>query len=138
VTSARTPPRTLAQRPLLVLLVDVVLVLVFAATGRASHAEEHPVLGVLLTAWPFLAGLLIGWLASRNWRTPLRLMPNGVLLWIITVVAGMSLRILSGRTAELPFVLVATVVLGLFLLGFRVIAGRLATVRQRGARPGAE
>jgi peptidoglycan/LPS O-acetylase OafA/YrhL len=128
------PVRHSALHPLYVLLADVVLVLIFAATGRASHAEEHPVLGVLLTAWPFLAGLLIGWLASRNWRTPLRLWPNGVLLWIITVLAGMLLRIVSGRTAELPFIMVATVVLGLFLLGFRVLAGRLVALRQRRAR----
>jgi peptidoglycan/LPS O-acetylase OafA/YrhL len=131
---APTPVRRVVLHPLYVLLADVVLVLIFAATGRASHAEEHPVLGVLLTAWPFLTGLLIGWLASRNWRTPLRLWPNGVLLWIITVLAGMLLRIVSGRTAELPFIMVATVVLGLFLLGFRVIAGRLVALRQRGAR----
>ena len=102
---------------------DVILVLVFAALGRASHAENQPVLGVITTAWPFLAGLVIGWAASRMWRAPLRLWPNGVAVWAITVAAGMVLHLLSDQTAQLPFVIVALIVLAVFLLGHRVIAG---------------
>ncbi|MCZ2405036.1 DUF3054 domain-containing protein [Paenarthrobacter sp. Z7-10] len=110
---------------------DVVLVLLFAASGRASHAEGDSFFGVLLTAWPFLAGLVLAWLASRSWRRPLRLWPNGVAVWIVTVLAGMVFRLLSGKTAQLSFVLVAAVVLGLFLLGHRALAGMLLRRRSR-------
>jgi hypothetical protein len=51
-----------------------------------------------------------------------RLWPNGVCIWLITVAGGMALRILSGETAALPFVAVTIVVLALFLLGSRMIA----------------
>ncbi|MDJ0357461.1 DUF3054 domain-containing protein [Paenarthrobacter sp. PH39-S1] len=102
---------------------DLIVVLVFAATGRASHAETHPLLGVLTTAWPFLAGLVVGWATSRAWRAPLRLWPHGVAVWAVTVAAGMVLRLLSGQTAQLPFVVVALVVLAVFLLGHRALAG---------------
>ncbi|WP_394937969.1 DUF3054 domain-containing protein [Psychromicrobium sp. YIM B11713] len=127
--SASTAP----QRGLIgyAFLADLILVLVFAAIGRASHQEENLVLGVLLTAWPFVVGVLLGWLAARLWRAPLRLWPHGVCLWLITVLAGMVLRILSGKTAELSFILVAGIVLGVFLLGHRVIAGYLTRRKTR-------
>ena len=38
-------------------VIDAALVIVFAALGRASHAEQNPVVGALATAWPFLVGL---------------------------------------------------------------------------------
>ncbi|AJT42896.1 membrane protein [Psychromicrobium lacuslunae] len=104
------------------LIADLILVLVFAAIGRASHQEDNPVIGVLNTAWPFLAGLLLGWLVGRVWRAPLRIWPHGVCLWLITVLAGMVLRVLSGKTAEFSFILVASAVLGIFLLAHRALA----------------
>ncbi|NYE94409.1 hypothetical protein FHU41_000630 [Psychromicrobium silvestre] len=132
---AETVNKSVTVRPgagavLYALLADAVLILVFAAIGRASHQEGDPVLGVLQTAWPFLAGAALGWLAGRVWRAPLRLWPHGICLWLITVVAGMLLRVSTGKTAELSFVLVATVVLGLFLLGHRAIAGYLLRRRK--------
>ena len=45
-------------------LLDAVLVLVFAAIGRRSHAEGLTVGGVLETAWPFLAGAAGGWVLA--------------------------------------------------------------------------
>ena len=111
------------------LLVDAVLVLVFAAIGRASHQEDPA--GFLLTAWPFLVALLLGHAAAlllparprRPWS-----LPWGAVVWVVTVVVGMLLRLLSGDTAEVPFVIVATLVLGVFLLGWRGLA---ALVRRR-------
>lgn len=102
---------------------DVILVLVFAISGRSSHAEALSPGGVLTTAWPFLAALALGWLASRSWRAPLLLWPHGISVWAITVIGGMALRIASGETAAAPFILVATIVLGIFLLGHRLLAG---------------
>ena len=42
----------------IVMLVDLVLVVVFAATGRASHSENI-LSGLVHTAWPFLVGLAV-------------------------------------------------------------------------------
>ncbi|MDJ0313450.1 DUF3054 domain-containing protein [Arthrobacter sp. H35-D1] len=111
---------------------DIVLVLLFAISGRSSHTETLTVGGILQTAWPFLVSLAVGWLVCRAWAHPLRVWPQGVCLWLITVAGGMALRILSGNTAELPFVIVATVVLGVFLLGHRF----LATLVSRRTRKG--
>ncbi|MFQ4148952.1 DUF3054 domain-containing protein [Arthrobacter sp. LAPM80] len=110
---------------------DLVLVAIFALSGRSSHSESLTAAGVFATAWPFLASLAIGWLVCRMWRAPLRIWPQGVCLWLITVAGGMALRILSGSTAELPFVVVATLVLGAFLLGHRLVATIVARRTRR-------
>ena len=105
---------------LLPLLVDLVLVLVFATIGRRSHAEGLTLAGIADTAWPFLVACLLGWLASRAWRDPLH-WRRAVPVWLITVVGGMLLRRLSGDTTQLPFVVVATLTLALLLLGWRLV-----------------
>ncbi|MBP3977526.1 DUF3054 domain-containing protein [Microbacterium sp. BLY] len=116
------------------LLVDAVFVLVFAAIGRASHQEDPA--GFLLTAWPFLVALLLGHavalaLPARP-RRPWSLL-WGATVWVVTVAGGMLLRVLSGDTAEVPFIIVATLVLGLFLLGWRALA--VLVRRLRGGQP---
>ena len=98
--------------------VDVICILVFAIVGRSSHQEATDLLGVAHTAWPFLAGCLVGTLLGRNWRQPLSLR-SGVAVWLGTVVIGMSLRLLTGAGISLSFVIVASCVLALLLLGWR-------------------
>ncbi len=108
-------------------VVDAALVLVFALVGRASHGEG--LLGILTTWWPFLGGLAIGWLVLRAWRSPRRIVWTGVGVWLFTVAGGMLLRIASGQGVQLSFIIVATIVLGVFLLGWRAIA--LLAIRMR-------
>jgi hypothetical protein len=112
-------------KPGLVAVVDLASVLVFAAIGRASHGETVGPLGLATTAWPFAAGWLLGWVLVRVVRTartrPLGL-AAGVLVWLSTVLVGMLLRAASGAGVQTSFVVVATVVLGLFLLGWRGVA----------------
>ncbi len=108
---------------------DVLAVLVFAAVGRSSHAEVVDALGVLSTAVPFLLGQLVGWLAARAWRAPLRL-PVGVAVWVGTVVVGLGVRTAFTHRLPLTFVLVVTVSLALLLLGWRAVA-RLAAAARR-------
>ncbi len=114
----------MSKRPSTVVIVsgaiDVLFVVVFVVIGRASHGES--VLGTLVTLWPFLGGLLIGWLVIRAWRTPRRLWPTAIVIWLVTVAAGMLLRLVSGQGVEFGFVVVATLVLGLFLVGWRAVS----------------
>ncbi|MET4539012.1 MULTISPECIES: DUF3054 domain-containing protein [Micrococcaceae] len=103
-------------------IADVLLILVFAAIGRDAHARGDIVSGAFATAWPFLTGAALAWLAARVWRTPLALWPTGVLVWISAVLVGMLLRAVTGQTVVLPFVIVALITLGIFLLGYRAVA----------------
>lgn len=108
--------------PTLTLPLDLVLVLSFAVIGRASHDEAVDVVGVLTTSWPFLAGLAAGWLIVR-WRSgawPAHL-GHGITVWVVTVAAGMVLRALTGAGTAPSFIVVATVVLGVLLLGSRAL-----------------
>jgi hypothetical protein len=122
-------------KPGLVALVDLASVLVFAAIGRASHGEDVGPAGLVTTAWPFAAGWLVGWvlvLLLRAGRArPLGLVA-GVLVWLPTVVVGMVLRAATGAGVETSFVVVATVVLGVFLLGWRGVATLVRRSRGRG------
>lgn len=119
-----SPPRV--GRAMAALLLDAAFVLVFAVVGRRSHGEE--VLGGLTgTAWPFLLGLLVGWLIalaagrSGGRSDPCSIAPAGVLIWAGTLGVGMSARALAGQGTALSFVVVAGVVLALFLLGWRAV-----------------
>lgn len=111
-------------RPLAALGFDAVVVLVFAGIGRAAHHEGNPILDALQTAWPFLAGAAVGWLVVRvlSGRLPLRV-STGWPVWLCAVAVGMVLRRVIGQGTAVPFVVVATVFLGVFLLGWRLAAG---------------
>lgn len=113
------------------LLLDVVLVLAFAALGRASHAEDP--LGALVTAWPFLVALAAGWAIARAWRAPSALWPVGVVVWVTTTALGLALRGVTGGGLSGAFPIVATVTLAVFLLGWRAIAALVARSRRTSA-----
>lgn len=122
------------MRYLPAVIVDALLVLVFAAIGRASH-DESPA-GFLLTAWPFLVALLLGHLLAAllpaRPRRPWSLL-WGLVVWVVTVIGGMLLRVLSGDTAQVPFIIVATLTLGVFLVGWRGITALVRRNRSRAA-----
>lgn len=116
------------------LVVDVVAIVVFAILGRSSHAEANTLFGVLGTAWPFLAGAVVGHLLCSlvavlrgdptSWRP-------GVVVWASTLVIGMVLRVASGDTAAWSFVVVASIVLAAFLLGWRGLFRLVERARTR-------
>ncbi len=85
------------------------------------------------TAWPFLAGLAVGWVAARAWRRPLELVPTGVLVWLTCVAVGMVLRVVAGQGTAVAFVAVALGFCGLELLGWRALA-LMGTRLPRGRR----
>lgn len=111
------------------LAVDVLLVLLFAGIGRNTHALDPA--GVLQTAWPFLAGLLLGWAAWQVHRAPFVLWPRGIALWLTTVAVGMGLRVLVGEGTAPSFVLVTLGVLAVLLLVPRCLVLLMRAARSR-------
>jgi len=106
-----------------------VAIALFVLIGRSSHDEAASLAGYARTAWPFFAGAALGWLGCRGWRRPLEVFPTGVVVWVATVVAGMLLRLASGQGVAGPFILVAAVVLGFLLLGWRALVDSITWVR---------
>jgi hypothetical protein len=128
---------TSARALLAALVVDVVLVLVFAGVGRRSHGEGGALAGLAHTAWPFLAGLALGWLlvALRRWP-PLAVVPAGLAVWAGTLLGGHLLRLASGQGSAVSFVVVSAVVLAVFLLGWRALRTPLARLLGSGRASG--
>ena len=109
--------------------IDAVLVLAFVVIGRANHHAGDSLSGIASTAWPFLAGLAVGEAATLPWRRPFALVPTGVGVWLATVVIGHALRVAAGQGTEADFIAVSAAFLGLFLLGWRVVAMRVPALR---------
>jgi hypothetical protein len=65
------------------------------------------------------------------WRRPLGILVPGVVIWVATVAIGMLLRVASGQGVQFAFVIVATVTLGIFLVGWRAIALLIVRLRSR-------
>ncbi|WP_345763907.1 DUF3054 domain-containing protein [Diaminobutyricibacter sp. McL0608] len=110
-------------------VIDVAGVVLFVLIGRSSHAEDLNSIGTLDTLWPFLAGLALGWALTFAWLRPLAVLWPGMPIWIITVAAGMLFRASAGQGVDFSFVVVAIVVLGIFLVGWRLIAMPIARRR---------
>ncbi len=109
---------------------DVVAVLLFAALGRRSHDTDSGVLAVVSTAAPFLVALAAGWVVVLVRRLPPMPVVTGVVLWAITDVGGLLLRrTVWDRGTAASFVIVASLSLGLLLVGWR---GALSFTRGRG------
>lgn len=107
-------------------VVDTLIVLLFAVAGRASHELGLGPLGVLATGWPFLVGMAVGWIAAAFVPRPLRSWwLDGLVVAVCALVVGMLLRWGTGEGSATPFVLVATGVLVVGLVGWRAVAAAL-------------
>ncbi|MCU1527935.1 MAG: hypothetical protein JWP75_1698 [Frondihabitans sp.] len=113
-------------------VVDFLLVMAFVLIGRSSHDEGETALGIATTAWPFVSGLIIGWLSIVGVRWNFVELKSGAVIWVATVFVGMLLRKSSEQGIAVSFVIVAAIVLGVFLVGWRVLALSLAGRRRRG------
>ena len=125
-----TTDRASPTRALPALAADLAFILLFAAVGRRNHAEGLSIGGVIETAWPFLAGAAVGWLISRAWRRPAAVVPTGITIWVCTVAVGMLLRKATSEGTAASFVTVATLTIGLLLLGWRAAVTKV-TGRRR-------
>ena len=107
-------------------IVDVVAVVVFVAIGRRNHDEGTALSGVLGVAAPFLIALGISWIGLRTWNEPFT-RRSWVATWIITVFVGLLLRrLVFDRGIATPFIIVATITLGVLLGLGRKLSHRLS------------
>jgi hypothetical protein len=113
----------LRWRQVAAFVVDLALVAAFVVIGRSSHREDQS--AFVATFWPFATGLVVGWAAARGWRRPFAIARTGVPVWVATVLVGMLLRAASGQGVQVSFVVVASIVIAAFLLGWRVLLAAL-------------
>ena len=104
------------------LVADIILVIAFAAVGFYTHAQVLTVDGVVQTSWPFLVGLGCAWILSAAWTAPLAPMRTGVAIWSTTILIGMIIRFAVGAGIAGPFIIVASALNFLPLVGGRVSA----------------
>ena len=100
---------------------DAVAILVFAAIGRSSHHKSAGLPGVWHTAWPFLLGAALGLAFTAYQGVTPTAVRAGVRVWVWTIVIGMVGRHSMGGGTPIAFVIVATIVLGVFLVGWRAL-----------------
>ena len=121
--------------------VDALAILLFAALGRRNHDEGSTVTGVLVVAWPFLAGWTIAWFATRLRRHP-RAPAAAARALALAIPVALLLRVATGRGIAPAFIVVAIVFLGLVLVGRRALFALIGAspaagrgVDRRRARP---
>ena len=117
-----------AGRKLVVLVVvDVLIFLLFATVGRASHAESLPLLGIAQTAAPFLLAWLavapvLGAYRSALLTQPLPMAAQSLIAWIAACVLGLFIRSAwLQREIILTFALVTFGVVAVLLVGWRTL-----------------
>lgn len=113
------------------LVIDVVLITVFALAGHLSHYGSLSPAGVGRTALPFLLAYLATTAILRSRRRPMAWVGTALALWGGTTVGGLLLRVLLGESAALSFQIVALMVLGIFLLLPRAAAALAARQARR-------
>src|SRR5699024_5958505 len=53
------------------LIVDLILVVLFTIVGHYTHSHNFDPEGLMTTAWPFVASLVLAWLLAAGWDRPL-------------------------------------------------------------------
>lgn len=102
-------------------VVEFLLVLAFVLIGRKNHGHSETLRGVFSTFWPFLIGLIVGWLVSKSSKNAPRVFMSGIVVWIVTVVVGQLLRVVAGQGTTFTFVVVSFAFLGLAIVGSRIV-----------------
>ena len=125
------------------LMKDIIAVLVFAVLARAAHGGLG-LAQIADTFWPFAIGALVGTgiatvalrgandgaIVGVSAARITRSVRYGVIVWLVTVLTGLA--IWAARHAAVPhisFIIVATTMSGLLLLGWRA-AGMLVARRR--------
>ena len=107
-------------------LFDVVCVLVFVFIGTRNHDTDTGLGGVLTVGLPFWMALFAVHVIGIAERA--RTITAGVIIWAATVGLGLVLRHwVFGRGTATAFVIVATLFLGVTMIGWRVAEHRMRT-----------
>ena len=97
----------------------------FVALGRRNHDEGTALSGVLGVAAPFLIALVASWVGLRTWNEPFT-RRSWAATWAITVIVGLLVRrLVFDRGIAAPFIIVATITLGVLLGVGRLLSKRL-------------
>lgn len=116
------------------LAADVAAIAVFALFARIAHqTDDMPlnVAGWLSTLWPFLLGVALSWvlIVLARWNGA-RVAPAGVAAWLVTAVAGLGIwGLRNGEVPHWSFIMVAAVMSGLLMLGWRAVAAAVGRRR---------
>ena len=106
-------------------VIDVGAVVVFGVIGQRNHDGSSDVYGIINLAAPFLIALLTSWVVLRTWRGPFN-RASFVATWVITVAGGLFLRrVVFDRGIATPFIIVATITLGVLLALGRLLSRKL-------------
>ena len=105
-------------------LIDLLALLVFVLIGRDAHKHSFSLGGIASTLWPFASGLLIAWLVIGLRHTDGATKKSGLIIALVTVAAGMVLRVIGGQGTALTFIVVATTFLSLIFVGWRALASK--------------
>lgn len=119
-------------------LLDALMIMIFATVGRSSHGGADSATQVIGVAAPFLLGAGVGWLLvwlrgrprGRGLRSGASLRAGAIVLGC-AVVIGLGYRLITGTGAP-AFLVVAILSLTLLLLGWRLLAAgirRMARTR---------
>ena len=113
-------------------IIDLACVLVFVAIGRSAHEHGLGLSGLASTAWPFVTGMAVGWIALSIRNTPGQSISGGVTVTAFTVAVGMVLRVVAGQGTAFAFVLVALGFLGATMVGWRLLGVGLSHLQHSG------
>src|SRR5699024_5966070 len=113
------------------LIVDLILVVLFTIVGHYTHSHNFDPEGLMTTAWPFVASLVLAWLLAAVWDRPISPLATGTGGWAIAVLVG---RVRGGATGAggepgtvpVSFMTVAASLDLIALVGWRIIASAVA------------
>nr|WP_216629808.1 DUF3054 domain-containing protein [Brevibacterium renqingii] len=113
------------------MIVDLILVVLFTIVGHYTHSHNFDPQGLMTTAWPFVASLVLAWLLTAVWDRPISPLATGTGVWAVTVLVGLVLRGVTGAggepgTVPVSFMIVATTLNLITLVGWRIIASAVA------------
>lgn len=103
---------------------DAIAAVVFVVIGRLQHdgAKAFDPVEVLTTLWPFAGGLAIAAVVVIVARGAYDSLVSGAVVAVITAACGLALRYASGQGIAVSFAIVTVVVLGLLMIGWRLLA----------------
>ena len=106
---------------------DTLCVLLFVVIGTRNHKTDTGLSGIVYVAAPFFIALSLAHLAPMMQRGA-KALPHQYMVWGYTIAMGMVLRhFVFDRGTAPAFVIVATIFLGVTMLGWRALAERLST-----------